>query len=593
MKVALLLLLSTLIWDLPLAYGEMVIVTPETYSGVDSLGRRVVLAGEAQVSREKNSRQVGIFYFLWHGEHGTQGPYDINKILAEYPDAPTNIERWGGYGVYHWWGEPLFGYYTNRDEWVMRKHIELLTDAGVDFVVFDTTNRVIYHEAVLRFMGVLNEYYEQGFAVPKVAFYTNSDSGRTMNLIYDEIYQKHQQYQHLWYLLDGKPMIIGKPDDPELQAVCREFFRIKKSQWPNEYDRNGRFLNHDDGFPWISFEQPQHLFDAVSPAIMNVSVAQHSGTVAFSSTALYGDMSNRTRSWHDGANDLAPGAELYGYNFAGQFEHALNKQPDMIFITSWNEWIAGDWGSGKGDKPLLFVDCCTTNTSRDVEMMHGGYQDNYYLQMLSYIRRFKGAEEPYKATEQYRINFDNGFEDWSQVKVCYRDYQGDTAKRQAPGYGGVIYTNDTGRNDLILARVAHDYEYLYFYLETAEAIRDEGAEGWLNLLLQIPAISGAPDQIDKYMVNRLAPQNGQLILEKSIGNWQWQETGRCDYILDARKLQLRIRLDALGLSTEQGGEIEFKWSDNQLLREKAIEPERWYTDGDSAPNGRLNYIYRF
>jgi hypothetical protein len=35
----------------------------------------------------ENGRQVGLFYFLWLGEHGRKGPYDVTKILEADPDA--------------------------------------------------------------------------------------------------------------------------------------------------------------------------------------------------------------------------------------------------------------------------------------------------------------------------------------------------------------------------------------------------------------------------------------------------------------------------------------------------------------------------
>jgi len=34
-----------------------------------------------------NDKQVGLFYFLWLGEHGRKGPYDVTKILEADPDA--------------------------------------------------------------------------------------------------------------------------------------------------------------------------------------------------------------------------------------------------------------------------------------------------------------------------------------------------------------------------------------------------------------------------------------------------------------------------------------------------------------------------
>ena len=54
----------------------------------------------------------------------------------------------------------------------------MLTDADVDFLVFDTTNNSVYADTALKLMAILYEYYQQGWDVPKVAFYTNTDTGR-------------------------------------------------------------------------------------------------------------------------------------------------------------------------------------------------------------------------------------------------------------------------------------------------------------------------------------------------------------------------------------------------------------------------------
>ncbi len=88
---------------------------PDTGSlaATDALGRRVVSAGESE-------KKVGIFYFLWNGEHSRGGPYDVTKIMAKDPLAYTSVERWeaaggGPYAVWHHWSEPLFGYYFQSD----------------------------------------------------------------------------------------------------------------------------------------------------------------------------------------------------------------------------------------------------------------------------------------------------------------------------------------------------------------------------------------------------------------------------------------------------------------------------------------------
>ncbi len=168
------------------------------FGGIDDLGRELSLdLGDRSVRADDTAgskkRQVGIFYFLWQGEHGTDGPYDNYKIASEHPEAVKSEAAWlkaggGKVGAHHFWGEPLFGYYTSRDMWVMRKHLQMLTDAGVDFIVFDATNAYTYSARVKQLISVWYGYLEAGVKVPKLAFYTNSSSGKTMTSIYKEIY---------------------------------------------------------------------------------------------------------------------------------------------------------------------------------------------------------------------------------------------------------------------------------------------------------------------------------------------------------------------------------------------------------------------
>ena len=60
-------------------------------------------------SSAENGHKVGLFYFLWLGEHGRKGPYDVTKILEADPDAGQKPDSplWGPWGTYHHWGEPL------------------------------------------------------------------------------------------------------------------------------------------------------------------------------------------------------------------------------------------------------------------------------------------------------------------------------------------------------------------------------------------------------------------------------------------------------------------------------------------------------
>lgn len=112
--------------------------------GTDGLGRK--LPDHDIVHDRRSDRFVGLFYFLWLGQHSTSGPYDISKIIKQDPSAVHNPNHslWGPEKEFHFWGEPLYNYYLSDDAWVLRKHVQLLTNADIDFLVFDTTNRSTY-----------------------------------------------------------------------------------------------------------------------------------------------------------------------------------------------------------------------------------------------------------------------------------------------------------------------------------------------------------------------------------------------------------------------------------------------------------------
>ena len=426
------------------------------YGGIDALGRTLSLQ-PPEVPMPREDRYIGLFYFTWLAQHGKNGPFDITKIVAEHPDAILDVTHpaWGPVSAFHHWGESIFGYYTSDDAWVKRKHVQMLTDAGVDFLVIDATNAAPYTNQCLQLMEILDEYQKQGWNVPKMVFYSNSHSGATIEKIYEGIYGKNL-YPNLWFQWDGKPMIVGHPE--ECSDDMKAFFRIKKSQWPNE----GKF--HDDGLPWIAFERPQHVFKNAKGEneAINVSVAQHNGTIRMSSSAFYGDQTNWTRSWHDGKNDPAPDAYQYGYNFAEQFDYALEQDPKIVFLTGWNEWIAMSFKGPNEKEPVMFVDTCDANNSRDIEPMVGGFGDNYYMQMMEYIRKYKGVKPPQKKARPVSINVRGNFSQWNRVESVYHDYVNDTLDRDEQGYGELHYTNRTGRNDFDVMKVAEDRRNVYF-----------------------------------------------------------------------------------------------------------------------------------
>ena len=153
------------------------------------------------VSAPRENKQVGMFYFIRLGQHGAQEIYDISKIRPEYGDEVTfhkDVQGISPANNFHWWGEPLYGYYNSGDRWVIRRHLELLTDAGVDFLVFDTTNANTYDNIAKRIMKVIEELRAEGWNCPQVAYYTHSYAIRTMTNLYNNIY-KAEVCPNAWY----------------------------------------------------------------------------------------------------------------------------------------------------------------------------------------------------------------------------------------------------------------------------------------------------------------------------------------------------------------------------------------------------------
>ncbi len=537
----------------------------------DALGRSVVSAGESE-------KLVGVFYFLWQGQHGSTRIIDNSKLVAEHPDAINSEEEWiaaggGNQQEFHFWGEPLLGYYSSSDEWVFRKHVQMLTDAAVDFIVIDTTNAFTYSEPAKKLIGVWYEYLVQGFDVPQIAYYTNSYSADTINRIYDEIYNnaelraEYPRLDELWFCLDGKPMIIGNNDYGVPRPEVSEYFRIKESQWPYN-DKS------DDGFPWMEFERSltyKSVYKNNGISIMNVSVAQHSDTCTFSKTAWYGE-NDRTRSWHNGKNDTSENAQLYGYNFAEQWEFAIKMNPDIIFITGFNEWVAQRQSPAE-NAPIVFVDCADENTSRDVEPSAGILGDNYYLQMVNYIAEFKGTTGKVAKSKNVTVDINGCFSQWDseQIKSVYKDYKNDTAVRNSVDFAHNPITNTSGRNDIVNMKVAEDTENYYFYVDTAEALTSPDTENWMTLFIN-----------ESIVINRTAPLNGKTNVEKNT-NGVFTKTGEAEIRYEGNKLMLKV---SKSLIDSHGG-FNFKWADNYVENDITS----FYTNGDTAPYGRLNYRY--
>ena len=576
------------------------------YAGTDDLNRPLHTSDEVGAYGSTGEKYVGLFYFLWHGEHGDSGIFDLQKIIDTVgveAAGSTKCGKYGPVGAMHWFAEPLYGYYYANDAWVHRKHAELLTLANIDFLYFDVTNGYAYLHNAKQLMAILHELNEKGFDAPQVVFYTNTNPENVIREVYNNIYKKGL-YEDTWFKINGKPVIIGP-----MNANIDDFFTMKQNQWPNEQSKT-------NGWPWMDFQWPSRLYRSAydfDGAAISVSVAQHSGTIAFSDSSLYNNSTNRGRSfWAEKRSSEAILQERYdawkadptltnqGLNFQAQFDRAIDTGAMYILVTGWNEWVAQRQNPASRPMPsdqIWFVDTSSMEFSRDTEMMRGGYFDNYYMQLIYNVQRAKGAAPIVVQDSRKPVNVTGEFDQWTDVTVTYQDAIGDTVDRDATGFGRTPYTNTTGRNDIDIAKVTSDSKNLYFYVKTVDDITMfDTKSSWMQLYLNVDGRDGDNGESGWYgydfVVNYQAKDTFTTTVAKYNGKdgaYGFESVGEVSYRVKDNEMMIAVPLSMLGIEDYRAIDVEFKWADSDTIYD---EMEDFYCDGDVAPLGRLNFIYQ-
>ena len=559
--------------------------------GVDHFGRTFGTTGGF-----REDRQVGLFYWPWIGQPYATDVYDATKILA-LPDGLARLTRFDALdervspnGQAHWWGEPLWGYYNSEDEWVIRRQMQLITAAGVDFIFFDHTNAVIYDKVVLKVCQVIREMQQEGWNPPRIASYTHSRSFQTVRNLYDLLY-KEGRFAETWYRVDGKPLIIAytDPADDLAEAASRgdttydpgtlpeeilDTFTFFRPDWPSD-------PSYPDGFTWIewTFPQPYH---AVSK-MMNVTVASHP-TVPMSFSLTRENWTNWGRGW-----DPVQGRNISedvdkGTFFQAQWDEAIKADPPMVSVGGWNEWIAykQPWAG-----EYMLCDAATKEYSRDIEPMKGGYEDAFYLQLIRNIRRYKGKEEGRTAAQAERtVDIRGGGEQWDGA-FAVRNLDAAFIGRDAFGNAKTVrYRQEAPADKVVEVRVAHDRRNLYFCIEGKEPFREESLrEGRIAVLLG----SGAPGPKEwecyDYVV---CSGRGRTVPIQKIGaGYRLSRCGKAKTALSGKQLRFSIPRKAVSLG--DGSQFCFKVSADVEHPEDLTDT---YVTGSSVPMGRLSYLYR-
>ncbi len=634
-------------------------IYPDTWVATDAIGRTMPTAEQTGGPRDDRRRAVGIFYITWHTQNLARlaSPYagDVTRILTQDPSARLDAGHplWKE-GMYHY-AEPEMGYFLSQDEWVIRKDMSMLADAGVDVLIMDVTNAVRYWDEWEVLFSTMQKMKSEGNAVPRFCFWAfNGPVITVVQDLYNRIY-RDGRFADLWFHWDGKPLLlynsdprynasggwtenpnpnyyeaaVTDPSDPhygdpdytqqsltDYTREVKEFFTLRNMWWGYYEWAGKRYIGTEDNWsfgysmadPRIKAMKPEELLSthrgireqaAVTPAQHPVTMTDNPMGVGKSWTREFGEPQldehdMPTVGYIPYLKAVKENPVLYGAYFQQSWDYALEADPEFLYINDWNEWTAGKYQPDNGGtmpwlgrmSTFYFVDQYNMEFNRGIQPMKGGYTDNYYMQMAQNIRRYKGARPIPRLSGFTGIKIDGRFADWNRVTTEYRDTQGDTFHRDAKGYAGLHYVDDSGRNDIVTAKVAVDAEHISFYAETSDALTPCTDPNWMLLLIDADNDSSTGWHGYDFIVNkRINGPGSTTLMRYDAGTGEWIHVSDLPMRYAGGRIETAVPRQLLGL-TGDSFTFDFKWADNPA---DLNDPISLCLNGDTAPNRRFNY----
>lgn len=564
------------------AHADKRITMPDTWVAVDGLGRSVASADSgATLRKPSDNYQVGMFYYIWHGQHGRE-TRDNTKLLAENPGNPN----FGPFGTFHWGGEPALGYYKGGDPFVIAKHMQWLVDAGVDFYFLDVTNGYIYPEQVKAVMREIDRRTSLGLKTPKLVFTISSNPVKTIKQVYETFYT-NRDYDKYWYEWQGKPLIFADmatfPELPE--GIISRFTWRHSWAWMEGKQK--------DKWAWLETypQKPGWTTDDAGNRIIEqicVTTAEH-------------PIRNMGKSYHDSVQPPVDKYGLcketpYGLYFQEQMRQALKVHAPVLMVTQWNEWMAQRFRTENtgmirpgGYKPTpdetYFIDVYNQEFNRDIEPSKEPLiRDNYYMLLCSEMRKYRGVSPIPEPAASKTINIKGSFDQWNGVKPEFTDEPGDAFYTSQTAQSSASLLRAT--NDIVLAKVAAGKKKMYFYVKTADDIvAANDSTLWLTLLVNSDCNYATGWNGYDFMVTPDAKGRMQL---KRYAEGKWTDVKALKWKRGEKEIMVEVPCLLLGM---QGfGDIDFKWIDN--VPKSLDDVMLFYTDGDAAPDTRFNYRYK-
>jgi hypothetical protein len=360
--------------------ASLLLVTPGFYQSADALP----------------DRKIGMLYFLWHAPASSSRRYRPSGVIFDITQILAGNGDWGPVGSFHWWGKPEAGYYAlAENDDLLRRHAEMLRDAGIDFVIVDSSNQP--NQAGSRPMIIepfdeMIKVWSEVPGAPKIVPWVPITGGGDMVEYFDTAMSSHPD---LSFVYKGKPLLlaVGPKSAPESdqfrQLATRYTIRLMWGLLPPDKLRSGEW----------SFLQPCAAgFTGKQPC--NQCLSFHDGVpeqISVAAAYQHDYMSNT-----DPKSRSAAVPKHRGLTLLRQLQTAYNHpEVPIVTITGWNEWIAqrGHTSAKEGrleelpNGNKIFVDEYDVKYNRDLEP-GGGLGDYYYQMLKRAISLLRAGEDP-------------------------------------------------------------------------------------------------------------------------------------------------------------------------------------------------------
>ena len=379
--------------------------TANTYYVIDNLCLSLDIAGDTKNIKNEidyKTDLVGMFYTVWfdfwEASNNSYVNFNQNDFYVDGNIYNISENKFGPTNSFHYWGRPQLGYYTSTNQDVIRKHMQMINDAGVDFLFVDFTNlsdknvfvdnaykndssnskdayasyyenNIWYYQVTKPFkvlLDTMKSMVDSGEEVPELVLWVGNWDGSmyAIDRIYNE-YFKSNKYSDLWLYYENKPLLMTTE---KIKATDNRF--TYRNTWALYELKGGQSAIGNNEWTWREKDNTIYGKDSYG----NLESMSVNTAISTYYMSVFSHVVSRN----------------HGLTFYNQWVNVFDKHPKITLVGTWNEWGAQRLNVGSAEcKDKCFTDQYNQEYSNDIEPMAGGHGDQYYKWLIQYVNAYK------------------------------------------------------------------------------------------------------------------------------------------------------------------------------------------------------------